>query len=176
MPILEQRRNPPPENRVIFKNIEDPSRARVPRQPTPNMVVLDDVCDDQSTKQEGYYLPDEFYETMQMDECEASMYIHGEGHDNPNSQENFTQKRGFVNRPKNKGDSNKEKEKENPSEKVMNEKVTIGTTRQPVATSSTQMTYNVMEDLIKLRISFSFIEVVKIPQQRQNILKFLDDP
>jgi hypothetical protein len=115
-----------------------------------------------------------------MDECEASMYIHGEGDDDPNSQENFTQKRGFVNRPKNKGDSDKEiqkeKEKENPSEKVMNEKVTIGTTRQPIATSSTQMMYNVVEDLSKLRIRFSFIEVVKIPQQRQNILKFLDDP
>jgi hypothetical protein len=45
-----------------------------------------------------------------------------------------------------------------------------------MASSSTQMTYNVMEDLSKLRITLPFTEVVKIPQQRQNILKLLDDP
>jgi hypothetical protein len=38
------------------------------------------------------------------------------------------------------------------------------------------MAYNVVEDLSKLRINLPFIEVVKIPQQRQNILTFLDDP
>jgi hypothetical protein len=54
--------------------------------------------------------------------------------------------------------------------------VTVGTTRQPVATSSTEMTYNVMEDLSKLRITFPFTEVVKILKQRKNILKLLDDP
>jgi hypothetical protein len=44
-----------------------------------------------------------------MDGCEMSMYIFGEGENDPNSQENVAQTRGFVNRPKNKGDSDKEK-------------------------------------------------------------------
>jgi hypothetical protein len=38
------------------------------------------------------------------------------------------------------------------------------------------MMCNFMEDLSKLRINFPFMEVVKIPQKRQNILKLLDDP
>jgi hypothetical protein len=59
---------------------------------------------------------------------------------------------------------------------MSNEKVTVGTTRKPIAISSTQMMYNVMEDLSKLRITLPFTEVVKIPQQRKNILKLLDDP
>jgi hypothetical protein len=37
------------------------------------------------------------------------------------------------------------------------------------------MTYNVIDDLSKLGITFPFMEVVKIPQQRENILKILDD-
>jgi hypothetical protein len=72
---------------------------------------LDDICDEKLIEQEGYYLPDECSETVQMDICEASMYIYGEGHNDTNSQENVTHIRGFVNRPKNKGDSDKEKEK-----------------------------------------------------------------
>jgi hypothetical protein len=104
------------------------------------------------------------------------MYIFGEGDNDPYSQENIAQTGGFVNRPKNKGDSHKEKEKTN--EKLSNEKVTDGnrTKRQNLASSSTQMMYNVVEDLSKLRIIFPFTEVVKIPQQRQDILKLLDDP
>jgi hypothetical protein len=90
IPIPEQRRNPPPENRVRFENTEDPPRPRVPRQPTPNAVVLDDVCDEKLTEQEGYYLPDECSETVQMDGCEASMYIYGEGDNDPNSQEKMS--------------------------------------------------------------------------------------
>jgi hypothetical protein len=42
--------------------------------------------------------------------------------------------------------------------------------------NSTQMTYNVIEYLSKLRINFPFTEVVSIPQQRHNILKLLDNP
>jgi hypothetical protein len=42
--------------------------------------------------------------------------------------------------------------------------------------NSTQMTYNVVEDLSKLRITLPFIEVVNIPQKRENILRLLDDP
>jgi hypothetical protein len=61
---------------------------------------------------------------------------------------------------------------------VSNEKVKNGngTKRQHLASSSTQMTYNVMEDLSKSRITFPFTKVVKIPQQRHNILMLLDDP
>jgi hypothetical protein len=51
MLIPKKRRNPPPENRVRFENIDDPQRPRVPRQPTPNTVVLDDVYDEQLIKQ-----------------------------------------------------------------------------------------------------------------------------
>ena len=51
MSIPEQRRNPPPKNRVMFENMDKPQRARVPRQPTPNTVVLDDVYDEQLIKQ-----------------------------------------------------------------------------------------------------------------------------
>jgi hypothetical protein len=111
-----------------------------------------------------------------MDRCETSMYICGEGENDPNSQKNIAHTRGFVNRTKNKGDSNKEKEKEKANEKVSNDKVTVGTTRQHTMSSSTQMTYNVVEDLSKLRITLPFTEVVKIPRQRKNILNLLDDP
>jgi len=38
------------------------------------------------------------------------------------------------------------------------------------------MKYNLVEDLSKLRITLPFIEMVKIPQQRENILRLLDDP
>jgi hypothetical protein len=38
------------------------------------------------------------------------------------------------------------------------------------------MKYNIVEDLSKLRITLSFIEVVKTPQKRENILRLLDDP
>jgi hypothetical protein len=70
------------------------------------------------------------------------------------------------------------KKKKKKKEKVSNEKVTdsVGSKRKHLTSKSTQMTYNVMEDLSKLRITFPFIEVVKIPQERQKKLKLLDDP
>jgi hypothetical protein len=37
------------------------------------------------------------------------------------------------------------------------------------------MTYNVIDDLAKLKITLPFMEVVKIPQQRENMFKILDD-
>jgi hypothetical protein len=37
------------------------------------------------------------------------------------------------------------------------------------------MSYHVIDDLTKLRITFPLMEVVKIPQQRENILNILDD-
>jgi hypothetical protein len=52
----------------------------------------------------------------------------------------------------------------------------IGSKKQHQISSPPQMKYNVVDDLSKLRITLSFTEVVKIPQQRENILKLLDEP
>jgi hypothetical protein len=38
------------------------------------------------------------------------------------------------------------------------------------------MTYNVIDDLTKLRITLPFMQVVKFPQQRENIINILDEP
>jgi hypothetical protein len=180
MSVQEKRRNPPQENRVRFENMDNPQRPRVPRKPTPNAVVLDDVYDEKMVEQENYYSPDESSETVQMDGCKTSMYIFEEGDNDPNSQENVAQTRGFVNKSKNKNDSEKEneKDKEKMNEKRENEKMTdnVGSKKQHLMSNSTQMTYNVVEDLSKLRITLPFTEVVKIPQQRENILRLLDDP
>jgi ribonuclease HI len=72
----------------------------------------------------------------------------------------------------------KKKKKKKQMRKETNEKVmdNVGSKRKHLMSNSTQMTYNVVEDLSKLRITFPFTEVVKIPQQRENILKLLDDP
>jgi hypothetical protein len=37
------------------------------------------------------------------------------------------------------------------------------------------MTYNIIDDISKIKITLPFMEVVKIPQQRENLLKILDD-
>jgi hypothetical protein len=37
------------------------------------------------------------------------------------------------------------------------------------------MNHNLVDELAKLLITLTFMEVVKIPQQRENILKILDD-
>jgi hypothetical protein len=52
----------------------------------------------------------------------------------------------------------------------------IGSKKQHLMPSSAQMTYNVVEDLSKLRITIPFTKVVKIPEQRENIMRLLDDP
>jgi hypothetical protein len=52
----------------------------------------------------------------------------------------------------------------------------VGRKKQHLMSNPTQMKYNVVEDLSKLRITLPFTEVVKIPQQRENILRLLDDP
>jgi hypothetical protein len=59
MSVPEKRRNPPQENRVRFENMDNPQRPRVPRKPTPNAVVMDDVYDEKMVEQENYYSPDE---------------------------------------------------------------------------------------------------------------------
>ena len=85
IPIPEQRRNPPQENRVRFENTYIPQIPRVHRKPTINAVVLDDVYDEQLIEKENYYSLDESSKTVQMDECEMSMYIFEEGNNDPNS-------------------------------------------------------------------------------------------
>jgi hypothetical protein len=180
MSIQEKRRNPPQENRVRFENTDNPQRQRVPRKPTPNAVVLDDVYDEKMVEQGNDYLLDESSKIIQMDGCEASMYIFEEGNNDPDSQENVSQTRTFVNKSKNKNDSKNEneKDKEKVNEKKENENVTdsVGSKKQHMMSNPTQMKYNVVEDLSKLRITLPFTEVVKIPQQRENILRLLDDP
>jgi hypothetical protein len=52
----------------------------------------------------------------------------------------------------------------------------VGSKSKHLTSNSTQMTYNVIENLSKLRINMPFTKVMKIPQQRENILKMLDDP
>jgi hypothetical protein len=79
MLITDQRRNPPPRNRVGFENTDDPQTPRVPIMPTPNAVILDDVYDEKLIEQEIYSLLDEIYKTIQMDGYNMTMYIFGEG-------------------------------------------------------------------------------------------------
>jgi len=114
-----------------------------------------------------------------MDRCETSMYIFEEGNNDLDSQENVSQTWEFVNKSKNKNDYEKEKEKdkEKVNEKKANENVTnnSGSKKQHVMSNPTQMKYNVVEDLSKLRITPPFTKVVNIPQQRENILRLLYD-
>jgi hypothetical protein len=117
MSVQEQRRNLPQENRVRFENTDNQQRQRVPRQPVPNAVVLDEIYDEQIVEQENDYLPEENFETVQMDGCETSMYIFEEGDNDPDSQENVSQTWEFVNKSKNKDDSEKEKEKNKEKDK-----------------------------------------------------------
>jgi hypothetical protein len=163
MLIPEKRSNHPQENRVSFEDIDNLQRQRVLRKLIPNVVVLDDVYDEQMVGKGNDYLPDESSETVQMDGCKTSMYIFEEGDNDPDSQENVAQTQAFVNKAKNKNDSEKEKDKD--KEKVNEKKA-----------NPTQMKYNVVEDLSKLRITLAFTKVVKIPQQREKNLRLLDDP
>jgi hypothetical protein len=88
MPILEKRRNPPLENRVRFENVDNPQRPRVSRQATLNAALPNDVYDEQLIEQENYYSPDESSKMVQMNGCDMTMYIFGEGDNDPKSQEN----------------------------------------------------------------------------------------
>jgi len=111
IPIPYQRRNPPQENRVRFENTNNTQRPRGPRKPLSNATILDDVYDEQLVEQDNYYSLDEISEIVQMDGCKTSMYIFKERDNDLNSQENFSQTRGFVNRPKNKGEFDKDNQK-----------------------------------------------------------------
>jgi hypothetical protein len=121
MRVQEQiRMKLPHEKRVRFKNTNNQQRERVPRQLVQNAVVLDEPYDEQIYEQENDYLPDENFKPVQMDGCEMSMYIFEEGENDPDSQENVSQKWEFVNKYKNKYDYEKEKEKEKGNEKEAN--------------------------------------------------------
>ena len=100
MSVLKQRQNPPQENRVRFENMDNPQRQRVPRKPTPNSIVLDDVYDDQMVEQGNDYLLNESYENIQMDGCETTMYTFEEGNNDLDSQVNVSQTHAFVNKSK----------------------------------------------------------------------------
>jgi hypothetical protein len=108
------------------------------------------------------------------------MYIFEENEENNISQDNVVQTRAQANKPKTKDNLEKGKEKENVDKE--REKVRPSgteTSKQQLIVNQSknppQMKYNVIDDLSKLRITFPFMEVVKIPQQRKNILKFLDE-
>jgi hypothetical protein len=178
MTVPEKRITPPPqENRVRFENMDNPQIPRVPRHPTPNAVVLDNVYDEKMVERENYYSLDESSKIVQMDGCETPMYIFEEDDNDPNSQQNVTQKRGFINRSKSKNDfENENQKKKKTNEKRSNEKMTdsVGSKKQHLMSKSTEMTYNVVEDS-KLRITLPSSEVVKIPQQMEKVSIFLDD-
>jgi hypothetical protein len=52
----------------------------------------------------------------------------------------------------------------------------IGNKNKHPMSNSTQMEYNVVEDLSKLRITLPFTEVVNIPQEMIFLFILLDDP
>jgi hypothetical protein len=54
MLVPEKIRNSPQENKVRFENMDNSQRPRVPRQPTPNAAILDDVYDEKIVEQENY--------------------------------------------------------------------------------------------------------------------------
>jgi hypothetical protein len=55
----------------------------------------------------------------------------------------------------------------------------VETMKQQVVTNQTNtpqpMTYNIIDGISKLIITLPFMEVVKIPQQREYLLRILDD-
>jgi hypothetical protein len=85
------------------------------------------------------------------------------------SQDNVVQTRAQVNKFKTKEAPEKEKVKTNIAEPTKQQTI-ASQEKTPL-----QMNYNLIDDLAKLIITFPFMEVVKIPQQRENILKILDD-
>jgi hypothetical protein len=46
MMVPKKRSNPPQEKKVRFENMDNPKIPRVPRKPTPNATIMDDVYDD----------------------------------------------------------------------------------------------------------------------------------
>jgi phenylalanyl-tRNA synthetase alpha subunit len=108
------------------------------------------------------------------------MYIFEEHEEDPISQENVSHMRTHVNKLKNNENfekkRKKEKKKENEKENEKNKSGNIEIKKQQNTSNPHHMIYNVVDDLSKLSITFTFTEVVKITQQKENIFKFLDEP
>jgi hypothetical protein len=172
--IQEQRRNHVQEQRMRQYRDEE-HRKRAPRVPNPNVVVMEEIFEEENFEnynQEANNIQDEILELVQMDEGESSFYIFNEQEEFDILQENVVQMRAQINKFKTKEVVKKEKEKTkaNPTE-TTKQQIVFNQEKNPQ-----KMTYNVIDDLTKLRITFPFMEVVKIPQQRENILNILDEP
>jgi hypothetical protein len=160
MSVTKQRRNPAPEQRMRFVNVDNQQRQRVLGQPTQNTIILDEPYNEQMVEPENDCLPEEVFEFVQTDGCETSMYIFEEDEEYPISQENVVQTRAHVNKAKNKENFEKDNEKESNKSKIDSTEVR----KQKTTLNPLKMIYNVVEYLSKLRITLPFIEVVKIPQ------------
>jgi hypothetical protein len=99
------------EKRTRMENIDDQQRQRIPRAPNPNAVILDEAYDEQIIDQGVDYIQEEILESVQMDECESSMYIFEEDEENNISQDNVVQTWTQANKFKPKENIEKEKEK-----------------------------------------------------------------
>jgi hypothetical protein len=104
------------------------------------------------------------------------MYIFEEDENDPISQENIVQTWAHVNKSKNKESSEKDNEKEKEKENDKSKTVNIEAKKQKTMLNPLRMMYNVVDGLRKLIITPPFTKVVKIPQQRGNILKLLEEP
>jgi hypothetical protein len=151
-------------------------RPRAPRVPNPNVVVLEEITEEEnfvqnndSFDQEFINDQDQILESVQMEEISSSFQIFDEQEDYEyTQQDNVVHTRTQANKFKTK-ETRKEKEKDNLPEP---------TKQQPIVNqtkTSLQMTYNVVDELTRLWITLPFMEVVKIPQQRENMLNILDD-
>jgi hypothetical protein len=74
-----------------------------------------------------------------------------------------------VNKSKTREQPKKEKTKSNALE-TSKQQLVVNQTKTPL-----QMNYNMVDEIAKLIITLPFVEVVKIPQQRENILNKLVD-
>jgi hypothetical protein len=171
VPVQEQRRNPTQDQRERNDRRNEEHRPRAPQVPNPNALELDEIVIEESFEDldlESNTMQNDGLELVQTDELEP-FYIFNEQDENDILQDNVIQTRAQI---------NKVKEKEVP-EKEKTKSSQVETTKQPLVANQTktpqQMTYNIMDDLSKLKITFPFMEVIKIPQQRENLLKIFDD-
>jgi hypothetical protein len=169
--LQEQRRNPTQEKRERNDRRNEEQRPRAPRAPNPNALELDEIVVEENFEDldlESSTMQNDGLELVQTDELEP-FYIFNEQDENDILQENVVQTRAQINKFKAKEVPEKEKTKSSQVE-TMKQQLVAKQTKTPQ-----QMTYNIMDDLSKLKITFPFMEVVKIPQQRENLLKILDD-
>jgi hypothetical protein len=152
-------------------------KPKAPRVPNPNVVMLGEIeeeeyfiQDNEPFNQESINDQDQILESVQMEEISSSFEILDEQEEYDYAkQDNVVQTRNQANKFKPRDQPKKEKEKANAPEPTKQQPV-VNHPKRPL-----EMTYNVIDDLTKLWITLSFMEVVKIPQQRENILNILDD-